>query len=94
MKPKVHARRRYLVNKQIQLTYSLYLILTATLMILIYGTSLWFLNKVHLELFQKIVGEDALPKSYIASIQNQFAITVPLAIVAVSCLLLVLGILD
>ena len=92
MKPKVHARRRYLVNKQVQLSYSMYLILTATLMILIYGTSLWFLNKVHLDLFHKIVGEDALPKSYIASIQNQFAIAVPLAIVAVSCLLLILGI--
>ncbi len=80
------------MNKQVQLSFSLYLILTSALMILIYGTSLWFLNKVYLELLHRIVGEDALSQSYIASIQNQFAIAVPLAIVGVSCLLLILGI--
>ena len=92
MKPKVHARKQYLVNKNMQLSYSWLLIVCVGLIILIFGSSLWYINKIHLDLFQKIVGEDALPKSYITSIQNHFLIGIPIAIVAVSCLLLMLGI--
>ncbi len=92
MKPNVHTRKQYLVNKKMQLSYSWLLILCVGLIILIFGLSLWYINKIHLDLFHKIVGEDALPKSYITSIQNQFLVGIPIAIVAVSCLLLVLGI--
>ncbi len=92
MKPKVHGRKRYLVNHGLQLSYSWLLIFCVGMIILIFGLSLWYINKVHLDLFQRIVGEDALPRSYINSIQNQFLINIPIAIVAVSGLLLVLGI--
>lgn len=92
MKPKVHGRKRYLVNHGLQLSYSWLLIFCVGMIILIFGLSLWYINKVHLDLFQRIVGEDALPRSYIKSIQNQFLINIPIAIVAVSGLLLLLGI--
>ena len=92
MKPKVHGRKRYLVNHGLQLSYSWLLIFCVGMIILIFGLSLWYINKVHLDLFQRIVGEDALPRSYINSIQNQFLINIPIAIVAVSGLLLILGI--
>ena len=92
MKPKVHARKHYLINKEIQLSYSCLLILCVGLVIFVFGISLWYINKIHLDLFQQIVGEDALPMSYIKSIQNQFLVGIPIAIVLVSCLLLVLGI--
>ena len=92
MKPKTRGRKRYLVNHGLQLSYSWLLIFCVGMIILIFGLSLWYINKVHLDLFQRIVGEDALPKSYINSIQNQFLIGIPIAIVAVSGLLLILGI--
>ena len=92
MQPKVHGRRNYLVNKEIQLSYSWLLILCVGLIILVFGLSLWYVNKIHLDVLQKIIGEDALPKNYITSIQNQFLVGIPIALVAVSCLLLVLGV--
>lgn len=92
MKPKIHARQKYLINKKLQMSYSWVLIMVGGLLILTFGSSLWYINKIHLDLFHKIVGEDALPKSYISSIQNQFLIGIPIALVAISCLLLVLGI--
>ncbi|MFH0840169.1 MAG: methyl-accepting chemotaxis protein [Candidatus Omnitrophota bacterium] len=92
MKPKIHARRKYLINKEIQLSYSWLLIVCVGLVILVFGLSLWYINKVHLDLFHQIVGEDALPKAYIDSIQNQFLIGIPITIVLVSLLLFGLGI--
>jgi len=92
MRPKVRHRRKYLVNKNLQLSYSWLLIVCVGLVILIFGLSLWYLNKIHLDLFQKIVGEKAMPEQYISSIQNQFLIGIPLAIAVISCLLLFMGI--
>jgi len=92
MKPKVHARKRYLVNKPLQLSYAFYLILFTGLMIVIFGLSLWYINKIYLDFFQKIAGQDVVSPSYISSIQNQFLIGIPIAVVLVSCLLLVLGV--
>ena len=92
MKPKVHARRQYLINKELQFSYSWLLILCVGAVILVFGLSLWYVNKIHLDLFRQIVGEDALPKAYINSIENQFLISIPVAIVIVSLLLFALGI--
>ncbi len=92
MKPKVHARKQYLVNKEMQLSYAWLLILCVGLVILIFGLSLWYVNKVHLNLFHNIVGEEALPQGYINSVQNQFLAGTVVAVAVVSCLLLVLGI--
>lgn len=92
MKPKVHTRKQYLINKQLQLSYAWLLILCVGLVILVFGSSLWYINKIHLDLFHDIVGEEALPKSYIHSMQNQFLIGALITIVVISCLLLVLGI--
>lgn len=92
MKPKVHARRQYVINKELQFSYSWLLILCVGLVILVFGLSLWYINKVHLDLFHQIVGEEALPKAYIDSIQNQFLVGIPVTIVIVSLLLFGLGI--
>lgn len=92
MKPKVHARKRYLINRDLQLSYSWLLILCVGTVILIFGLSLWYVNKIHLDLFRQIVGEEALPKAYINSIENQFLIGIPITIVIVSMLLFALGI--
>src|SRR3989338_9168191 len=92
MKPKVYGRKQYLVNKELQLSYAALLVLIAGMIILIFGLSLWYVNKVHLDLFYNIVGENALPKSYITSMQNQFLVGIPIALVLISCLLLFLGI--
>lgn len=92
MKPKIHARRQYLINRQLQLSYAWLLVLCVGLVIIIFGLSLWYVNKVNLNLFHNIVGEDALPKSYINSVQNQFLVGTIMAVAVVSCLLLVLGV--
>lgn len=92
MKPKVHARKQYLINKQLQLSYAWLLIMCVGIVILIFGLSLWYVNKIHLNLFHSIVGEEALPQSYINSMQNQFLIGTIIAIVVVSGLLLALGV--
>lgn len=92
MRPKIHARRQYLINKEVQFSYSWLLILCVGSVILVFGLSLWYINKVHLDLFHQIVGEDALPRAYITSVQNQFLIGIPATIVIVSLLLFALGI--
>ncbi len=92
MAQKSRARRQYLVNSQLQFSYSRLLILCVSVVILVFGLSLWYINKIHLELFRQIVGENALPQHYIDSVQNQLMIGIPLAIVIVACLLLLLGI--
>ena len=92
MKPKIHARRQYLVNKQIQLSYSWLLVICVGIVILFFGLSLLYMNNIYVSLIQKILGEDVLSKSYISSIQSRLIIGIPIAIVIVSCLLLVLGI--
>ena len=92
MKPKVHARRQYLINKQLQLTYARLLIICVAIIILIFGMSLWYQSKVHLGVLQDIVGEKALPHSYIVQTQNRFLVGTFGAIAVISCLLLILAV--
>lgn len=92
MKPKIHARRQYLINRELQLSYTWLLILCVGVVILVYGLSLWYVNKIHLDIFRQIVGGDALPKTYIDSIENQFFTSIFVAMAAVSLLLFVFGV--
>jgi methyl-accepting chemotaxis protein len=92
MKPKVHARRQYLVNKNLQLSYAWLLVLCVGLVILIFGLSLWYINNIYVGLFHKILGEEVLPQEYVTSIQRQFIVAIPIGLVIISCLLLALGI--
>jgi nitrogen fixation/metabolism regulation signal transduction histidine kinase len=92
MKPKIHARRQYLVDKKLQLSYSWLLIVLVGMVFLIFGLSLVYINKVHLDAFQQVVGEEILPKSYIDSMQKQLLIATPVAAILISCLLLLMGI--
>ena len=92
MKPKIHARRQYLVNKELQLSYSWLLIVLVGLVFLIFGSALVYINKVYLDVFHQLVGEEIMPKSYINSIQKQLLFSIPIAAVLISCLLLILGI--
>mgnify|MGYP001618780231 CR=1 FL=1 len=92
MAKKDYKRTQYLVNKPLQLAYSGQLVLHATLITLIFGLALWYLNREYLELFYRIVGEDALPKAYIQSIENSFLVKIIVAAVAMAVLLLFVGI--
>lgn len=92
MKPKAHARRQYLLNKELQFSYSWLLIFCVSAVILVFGLSLWYVSKTYLDIFRQIVGEDALSKAYINSIENQFVIGIPVSIAVVSLLLFALGI--
>ena len=92
MKPKVHARKQYLINRQLQLSYARLLIICVSLIILIFGVSLWYQSKVHLNLLQHYLGEDEMPDSAIAETQNRFLLGTFGSIAVISCLLLVLGI--
>lgn len=92
MVKKNYKRTQYLVNRPLQLAYSGQLILHVTLITLIFGFALWYLNREYLELFYKMVGENALPKEYIRSIENSFIIKIFLAAVVMGVLLLFVGI--
>lgn len=92
MKPKVHARRQYLINKQLQLSYARLLIVCVAIIILIFGISLWYQSKVHLGILQDIVGEKALPEAFIIQTQNRFLVGTFGSIAIISCLLLILAI--
>jgi len=92
MKPKAHGRKQYLINRQLQLSYAALLIVIGGLIILVFGSSLWFIIKVLLDVIHDLAGEGALSQSYITSIQNRFLVGIPIALVLVSVLLLILGI--
>lgn len=92
MKPKIHARRQYLINKELQLSYSWLLVMLVGMVFLIFGYCLVYINKVHLDAFYQFAGEEILPKSYINSVQKQFIFGIPIVAVLISCLLLILGI--
>ena len=92
MKPKTHRRKQYLVNKEIQLSFSWLLIVSVGSVIFVFGLALWYLNRMHMGVIYKLVGEDALPMSYVQSTDMIFLLGIPAAILLVSGLLLVLGI--
>ncbi len=92
MKPKIHARRQYLVNRELQLSYSWLLIVLVGMVFLIFGYCLVYINKVHLDVFHQFAGEEILPQSYIDSIQKQLLFSIPMVAVLISCLLFILGI--
>jgi len=92
MKPKVHARKQYLVNRELQLSYTRLLIICVAIVILIFGLSLWYQSKIYLSALQEAIGEEALPHSYVVSTQNRFLIGSFVAMAIISCLLFILGI--
>lgn len=88
MKPKIHARRQFLVNKQIQLSYAWLLILCVGIAIVMYGVTSWYTIKV----CHNIAGEEALVRSLTSFAQRQFLIGSLLALAIVSVALLILGV--
>lgn len=60
MDTKTFKRRKYLVNKKLQLQFSLLLILQVTIPIIILAGSLFVVNKMYLYSLQAIVGPEAL----------------------------------
>lgn len=88
MKPKVHGRRQYLVNKEIQLSYAWLLILCVGIVIVIFGITIWYV----MEVCHNMIGEGTLAKNFIICVQNQFLIGTLVSIAIASCVLLILGI--
>lgn len=77
-----HKRRKFLVNKKLQLSYSMTLVLQASVITVFLGACLYWVNKEYLNLFHLIAGEESFPKSAVDTITNDFL----LKIVAVLCI--------
>jgi signal transduction histidine kinase len=79
-------RRKYLVNKKLQLQFAWLLIMQAAIPIILLGGSLYVVNKMYLSTVQRIAGDAALSDAYIQSILS-------FSILAMVTLLLITGIL-
>ena len=53
----VERRRKYLVNRKLQLQFSSLLILQAAIPIILLGCSLYIVNKIYLFAIQRMIGE-------------------------------------
>ena len=80
-------RKRYLVNKRLQLQFSVLLILQAAIPIVLIGSSLYIVNKMYLLAIQMMVGETVLSDAYIQGILN-FSIQATVALLAITAILL------
>lgn len=85
-------RRRYLVNKRLQLELSSLLVLLAAIPIIVLGSALYIVNKMYLGTLQNIVGETAFPTDYIQSILNFSVASVAGALIVTTILLIFIGI--
>ena len=79
-------RRKYLVNKKLQLQFSFLLIIQAAIPIILLGCSLYIVNKMYLSNLQTMVGEAALSGAYIQSILN-FSIQAMVVLLLVTAIL-------
>lgn len=80
-------RRRYLINKRMQLQFVRILVMQAAIPIVILGLSLYFINKMYLLRLQAIVGSSVMSDAEVQSILN-FSILSLLSLLVVACLLL------
>jgi capsular polysaccharide biosynthesis protein len=80
-------RRKYLVNRKLQMEFSLLMIMQVVIPIVLLWSSLYVVNKMYLSSLQVMVGEEALSDVYIKSILN-FSIQAAIALIVITAVLL------
>jgi len=80
-------RRKYLVNKRLQLQFVFLLIMQAAIPIILLGGSLYVVNEMYLSTMQIMVGKEALSDTYVKGILN-FSILSILALLVITAILL------
>lgn len=85
-------RRRYLVNKKLQMEFVRLLITQAAVPIIILGASLYWVNKMYLTRLQAIVGTSIMSDAEIQGILNFSIVSMLLLLVITALLLAFLGI--
>jgi len=85
-------RRRYLVNKKLQLQFVWLLMLQAIIPVILLGSSLYIINKSYLASIQSMVGEVMLSDAYIQSILHFSILAVVLLLIITGILLIFIGI--
>lgn len=92
MVKKPYRRTHYLIDKKLQFAYTGMMIFYVTLISLVMGFAIWYVNNEYLEVFRRIGGENVFPKDYVQQLGNQFLIKLGLALVAIATLLYFVGI--
>ncbi len=92
MNKNTYRRKNYLINKNLQLSYTGMLIFYVLFITFILGFAIWYLNKEYLDVFYKIAGENAISKEYIKDIENQFIWKLALGMGVIAILLFFVGI--
>lgn len=85
-------RRRYLVNKKLQLQFSLLLVIQAGVPIILLGIVLYIVNKKYLITLQRIIGEAALCDPSIQNILTFSMLAVVVLLITTTVLLTFIGI--
>lgn len=85
-------RKKYLVNKEIQLQFVWLLIMQAAIPIILLGSSLYIVNKTYLTSLQGMIGEAVLSDAHIQSTLNFSLLTIGVLLIITSILLSYIGI--
>jgi len=80
-------RKNFLVNKQFQLQFAFFVAMQSAIPIILFGASLYVINKLYLTSIQIIIGKGVIPDSHIAEILT-FSVFAVLAMLAISAVLL------
>ena len=85
-------RRRYLVNRKLQMQFSWLLVIQLAIPTVILGIFLYIVNKMYLSTIQRLVGSSVISDPYIQSILNFSVLAIAVFLLASSMLLIFLGI--
>jgi nitrogen fixation/metabolism regulation signal transduction histidine kinase len=83
----VERRRKYLVNRKLQLQFALLLFLQAAIPIILLGCSLYIVNKIYLFTIQRMIGEWVVSDVDIQAVLN-FSVQAVLALLLITGILL------
>ena len=85
-------RRRYLVNKELQMQFTWLLVMQLAIPTLVLGTFLYIVHKMYLTNIQRLVGESVISDPYIQSILNFSVLAIAVFLIISVLLLIFLGI--
>lgn len=83
----INRRRKYLVNKRLQLQFVLLLVMQAAIPIILLGCSLYIVNKIYLSTIQRMIGELVISDVDIQAILT-FSIHAVVALLVITAILL------
>ena len=85
-------RRQYLVNRKIQLQFTLLLIVQIAIPTIILGSFIYIINKMYLSCIQKLIGTSVISDPYVQSILNISVLGIGIFLIVSTMLLVFLGI--